>query len=237
MPQDRYNFDFNVDGNKYTKAHKHLAAFHQASDIRKFEIEMYWKRAAYFWTLITVTFAGYFTILSSSIHARNYFALMLACIGFVFTFAWYLSGRGSKFWQENWENHLDLLEDDITGPLYKTTLRRPCLQGPIEKIITGPLGVSVSKINQWVSFFVLIIWMMIIAITFILNIDSSLSMTIEKKVLSHLGKSYLCMMPIALAIITCVMMFKYSKTFKKKHKSIARKRTTSIIMYEKEEQE
>ncbi len=27
------------------------AAFKQASDIRKFEIELYWKRATYFWAL------------------------------------------------------------------------------------------------------------------------------------------------------------------------------------------
>ena len=59
---------------------------------------------------------------------------------------------------ENWENHLDLLEDEITGPLYKTVLERPALSGWSEKLVTGPLSVSVSKINQWVSVFVLVVW-------------------------------------------------------------------------------
>jgi hypothetical protein len=30
-----------------------------ALDIRKFEIELYWKRATYFWTFIGATFAAY----------------------------------------------------------------------------------------------------------------------------------------------------------------------------------
>ena len=30
-----------------------------AADIRKFEIELYWKRATYYWTFIAAAFAGY----------------------------------------------------------------------------------------------------------------------------------------------------------------------------------
>ncbi|MGE1110102.1 hypothetical protein ACQJ2X_30505, partial [Bacillus wiedmannii] len=73
-----------------------------------------------------VAFAGYLATLSSSNVENKYFvSIIIASIGFVFTFAWFLSSRGSKYWQENWENHLDLLENKITGPLYKTLLERP----------------------------------------------------------------------------------------------------------------
>jgi len=39
-------------------------AIEQALDTRKFEIDLYWKRATYFWAFIAATFAGYFLILS-----------------------------------------------------------------------------------------------------------------------------------------------------------------------------
>ena len=35
-------------------------------DIRKYEIELYWKRAAYFWTFIGATFGGYLAVGNSS---------------------------------------------------------------------------------------------------------------------------------------------------------------------------
>lgn len=138
------------------------AAFKQASDIRKFEIELYWKRATYFWALIVVAFAGYFSVLSIDMDKLNdkyLVSLVISCTGFVFTFAWFLSGKGSKYWQENWENHLDLLENKITGPLYKTKIGRKNETRFIEKYITGPSEVSVSKINQWVALYVGIIWL------------------------------------------------------------------------------
>ncbi|MEQ9567909.1 MAG: hypothetical protein RLN85_19225, partial [Pseudomonadales bacterium] len=40
-------------------------ALKYALDIRKFEIDLYWKRAAYFWSLIAATFAGFFALAST----------------------------------------------------------------------------------------------------------------------------------------------------------------------------
>jgi len=40
-------------------------AYKLALEIRQFEIELYWKRATYFWTIIAATFAGYFTLATS----------------------------------------------------------------------------------------------------------------------------------------------------------------------------
>ena len=88
------------------------SALEHALDIRKFEIELYWKRAAYFWTLIAAAFAGYFVILGAQhLDDKNFLAFVVACIGFLFTFAWFQVNRGSKQSQENWENHVDMLED------------------------------------------------------------------------------------------------------------------------------
>ena len=134
-------------------------ALELALDIRKFEIGLYWQRATYFWALIAVAFAGYFAILGSEhLDHKEFLAHIVSCIGLVFSWAWYLVNRGSKYWQENWENHVELLEDGIAGPLYKTILYRPESKKNIEEYLTGPLPISVSKINLMVSFFTVLVW-------------------------------------------------------------------------------
>ena len=78
---------------------------------------MYWKRATYFWRFLIVTFAGYFTALEKL--SPNY-QFIISLIGVSFSLWWYLVNRATKFWQENWETHIYYLDDEITGPIYKT---------------------------------------------------------------------------------------------------------------------
>src|SRR5437588_12673812 len=95
------------------------AAFKQGWAIRNFEIEMYWKRATYFWAFIASTFVGYFALTASDTyrrvdqfhHAEVYFVI---CVGFILSFAWLLTNIGSKTWQRHWEVHVDLLDDRFT---------------------------------------------------------------------------------------------------------------------------
>jgi hypothetical protein len=134
-------------------------AMKQALDNRKFEIELYWKRAAYFWAFIAAAFTGYFLLQKESNFSLTY---ALACLGFMFSLGWYFVNRGSKAWQQNWESHVDLLEDEIGGPLYKTVVspRNYKLWKP-----TDAYPFSVSKINQILSLFVTIVWAVLIART------------------------------------------------------------------------
>lgn len=146
-----------------------IAAYYQAADIRKFEIDMYWKRATYFWALIAVAFAAFFAVSSAqhlSPQDKGLYLSAISSAGFIFTFAWFSVNKGSKYWQENWENHLDLLEDKITGPLYKTKLERPKNDSYLEKLIIGPQPYSVSKINQIVAVFTMLIWLFLIGSIF-----------------------------------------------------------------------
>jgi len=133
-------------------------ALKEALDIRKFEIELYWKRAGYFWAFIAAIFAGYFAVLSADEKDQNAL-LILSCLGMVFSFAWYNVNRGSKFWQENWESHVDKLEDSQIGPLYKVVFNKKNDNDVC--IITNKKAMSVSKINQIVSLYVFIIWVCI----------------------------------------------------------------------------
>ena len=136
-------------------------ALKQALDIRKFEIELYWKRTAYFWTLITAMFAGYFLIQNSDNTTKEQMGILISSIGFVFSFGWYLSNRGSKFWQVNWERHVDLLENGIMGDLYKIVIHDDKKRNFLGFLIDEK-SYSVSKINQILSFFVVSIWFLLI---------------------------------------------------------------------------
>ena len=129
-------------------------ALMEARENRKFEIELYWKRAGYFWVFIALTFAGY-----ASLQTHPILAFLTACSGFVFSLAWYFVNRGSKQWQENWELHVDLLEDEIAGPIYKTVVQRSPTRFCA---LNGPYPFSVSKINQLLSLYVTIVWLALI---------------------------------------------------------------------------
>ncbi|MGG4664448.1 RipA family octameric membrane protein [Providencia vermicola] len=157
-------FDIEQDSSKSI-----LKAFEQISDTRKFEIELYWKRTAYFWALIAMIFVAYFSFLSigNTVEHKQVYLMLISSMGIVFTYAWLLANKGSKFWQENWENHLDIIEDKVTGPLYKTILKRPTKKEAKKlksegvgfgDFITRPEAYSVSKINQFIGAFVFIIW-------------------------------------------------------------------------------
>lgn len=147
LTKDQYVTELvNIDEKKAERA------FERALTMRDFEIEMYWKRANYFWAFIASAFAGYFALISSDKysvpeefdHVEVYF---LICIGFVLSVAWILTNKGSKSWQRHWEVHVDLLEDKFTGPLYKT--------------VHPTKTYSVSKINEIVSFVFAAIWLLL----------------------------------------------------------------------------
>ena len=129
-------------------------ALDYALDIRKFEIDLYWKRAGYFWTLIAASFAG-LVALQTAKEPRLGLSFLVSCIGLVLSLGWYLVNRGSKYWQENWERHVDALETEVIGPLYKTTLSKQ--EFPWIKL-WGGYPYSVSNVNQLISLFIALVW-------------------------------------------------------------------------------
>ncbi len=129
-----------------------------ALDIRKFEIELYWKRATYFWAFIAAAFAGYGLTHKVS-DPDPWLSVLFSALGLVFSFTWYLVNRGSKFWQSNWERHVDLLEDMTLGPLYKVVAVTTDNSGG--NPLTSPAQYSVSKLNQVLSVFVVAVWLLL----------------------------------------------------------------------------
>ncbi|NPD27277.1 RipA family octameric membrane protein [Corallococcus exiguus] len=171
VTQDRYRKLF--PSNKDPLKDVSKEALKQALEIRKFEIELYWKRATYFWTFIGAAFVAFGVFYNTTpanetaAENRENALVFISCIGFVFSLAWHYVNKGSKFWQENWENHVSLLEDTHIGPLYKSRAERPAVTAPscrdrIEHLLVDPAPFSVSKINQLVSTFIAIIWAFIL---------------------------------------------------------------------------
>lgn len=138
-----------------TRAGRALA---YALDIRKFEIELYWKRATYFWAFIAAAFAGY-ALTYKTANNEPWLSMLFSALGLVFSFSWYLVNRGSKFWQSNWERHVDLLEDMTLGPLYKVVAVTEDNSGG--SLLTSPGQFSVSKVNQILSVFVSAVWLLL----------------------------------------------------------------------------
>lgn len=123
-------------------------AYERAWANRDFEINKFWTRAAYFWGFIVLIFGAYFKTLDSK--ENIFLQLVIICLGIIFSIAWHYVIRGSKRWQENWEKHIDMLEDFISGPLYKTIYYKNTFY-------------SVSKINEILSVVIIIVWIALLS--------------------------------------------------------------------------
>lgn len=204
-----------------------VEALKYALEIRKFEIDLYWKRATYFWTFIAAAMAGYFLIQKSEGAANSYLSIVIGCLGFVFSFAWFWVNKGSKYWQENWENHVDLIEDFVVGPLYKIVIERTEEDNKkpikIKNFVIGPAPYSVSKINQIVSLFVTLLWAVLI---FHALPTFDLSAPIEWR--------YVVI--IIFSFLACIAIWRWGKTDKDDYKNlVANLRETTIREPKKEE--
>ncbi len=160
---------------------KLVAALERAWKNRDFEIDKYWSRATYFWAFIAASFVGYITI-ENSIKLQNpekaRLAFIICCLGTVFSVAWVLVNLGSKKWQENWEKHIDMLEDYVTGPLYKTVFVKNRF--------------SVSRVNIIVSGFVTAIWLLLAVLKILKTTESCAHCSIDLVILSSASLTILC---------------------------------------------
>lgn len=124
------------------------AALDRAHDIRKFEIDLYWKRANYFWLLQAAVFAAVGLTWKSDSSFPAILPIGLSALGLVTSFAGWLATKGSRFWQRNWEHQIDMLETEFEGNLYKT-------------IYVGPDGVgwSLTGISERLALCFVIFWL------------------------------------------------------------------------------
>jgi hypothetical protein len=169
-----------LDINKLKNAHKF------AWETRNFEIDKFWTRTIFFGGFTALIFNGYIDILSGSqsVSIKN-LDIYLICLGIIFSVAWVLSIYGSKHWQENWEAHIDMLEDEITGPLYKIIYCKRWWQ-----------CFSVSEINKFLVFVIGGMW----TILLVMSIKSKDGNEIDCGIIIGIG---LTVFAIVLMVIKC----------------------------------
>jgi len=128
-------------------------AYAKASENRNYEIDKSWLRSTYNWGFIAAAFVAYFTVLSNDKIEdirKEHLEIFLICMGLIFSTGWIFVVIGSKRWQENWEAHVDALENYVTGPLFKTIrYNKNAFYSP-------------SSINKSLSITVLLIWIAIL---------------------------------------------------------------------------
>ena len=129
----------------------------QASDIRKFEIDLFWKRSTFFWGFIAGSFIAYANLdKATEADAR----IAVSCFGFVCSWAWTLQNRGSKYWQEAWETKLNAVEFQALGAgLFSNTEPRKSMPWP--EAIFGARRFSVSGLTIALSDFTTFIWVVL----------------------------------------------------------------------------
>ncbi|MBB5358274.1 hypothetical protein HDE76_001480 [Rhodanobacter sp. ANJX3] len=150
----------------YLKDSRLAKAYEVALDIRKFEIDLYWKRSGSFWLLVGGIAASLGLALGAksgvvfSRAALEIVCLFISLLGCFVCVAWVLVNRGSKFWQRNWELQVQILEDRVIGPLYKSVFAERDVK----------VMYSVTRINECIA---VAFALMFAASTFVFIIGSS----------------------------------------------------------------
>ena len=132
---------------------------HYAVEAQKFEIEHFWKRSIYFWGLVAAALVA-FAALDDPPDGLG--RSVIVSFGFLTSVAWSLQSRGSKYWQEAWEqkvNHsqlaalgIDLFEnkEPLLPLLESRTLKDEWLRAR---------GYSVSKLAIATSDISVVLWL------------------------------------------------------------------------------
>jgi hypothetical protein len=116
---------------------------------RSQELELFWKRSLFFWGFIASAFVGY----AATLHKSPSVALLMACFGLVCSLAWALANRGSKYWQENWEQKVQSAEQSVVGTLFAAQEARLC------KGWFSAFRFSVSRLAIALSEFTVLVWL------------------------------------------------------------------------------
>lgn len=110
--------------NKQTPEEKEFGEnlLNRAMNYRDFEINLTWERAKYFILFLSAIFIAYYTIkynndikdgkVVCNIYP-SFIPILLMGLGTLISYIWYLVNRGSKTIYENWEHHIDFIEEEF----------------------------------------------------------------------------------------------------------------------------
>lgn len=126
---------------------KYQRMLDKAHEIRRFEIDLYWKRTTYFSVFTTLLFTAYFAVLiADGIGNQSTILLAISGFGLVFCAIWIFANRAGVFWYEHWEKYVDKYERKLGEKLHA---KKPC---PYTK------PTSLKRLNYCILALVLIMW-------------------------------------------------------------------------------
>lgn len=101
-------------------------AYDKAHLMRNFEIDLFWKRAGYCFTIMAALIALCGGLLSSYSKGKNEelldIILFISFIGVIFTMLSNFMISSGEYWKKNWELHISMLEPLFSGHIYSTHL-------------------------------------------------------------------------------------------------------------------
>jgi hypothetical protein len=126
-----------------------------ATETRRFEIERFWQRSIFFWGFIGAAFVAYGALAGRGVDPL--LPLVIACFGIVSSVAWALQNRGSKYWQEAWEDKIKSVEIDVLGADLFTNI-----EPPRKQFLWSSGRYSVSKLAIALSDFTVFVWVVLV---------------------------------------------------------------------------
>lgn len=175
---------------KYEKIKEELGInlYDKVLELRKFEIENFWKRTLFFWGTITLIYAGYFKA-----DLKDY-QIIIPFIGLLFNIIFSLSTRGSKYWQEHWETMAVIYENKLNFRLFRNDTQS-LVNKKSKSIFTKPYRFSVSKLTMLLSDLSVLLW-------FILWIQQIENLFESKKIEFNFFAEETTIHPFTIGIIT-----------------------------------
>jgi len=144
-------YNLHIFNEEYPDKDMMFLALEKAHEVRQFEIRLYWQRSLFFWGFILFFFYLYLELLK--IDEQDAWVLLqtagLTVIGQFTSAAWIFVEKGSRTWQQNWEYHIDFLENPITGSLHKSAIGR-------RKNFFSP-----AKVHKWFIRSIAVTWMLL----------------------------------------------------------------------------
>lgn len=131
-----------------------------AMEVRQFEISLYWKRANYFWLFVSLCFIAYYhTAYQASYSWTSVVENLLSAVGgYILSLGWFFANRGSKYWQENWEQHIAVLSKQLGIPVFELLKSN---HSDVSKLVTS-YPYSLSRVNQIINIAVIAVWVILL---------------------------------------------------------------------------
>jgi len=124
-----------------------------ATDVRKFEINLFWTRSLFFWGFTTTAIAAFGASYRSGSEILQFAA---ACAGLVCGVTWTLVNRSSKYWHTVWERKVEFQQQDAIDYDLFSSESNPVIA---ENWVWGPKHYSVSRIAIAFSDYTVLIWL------------------------------------------------------------------------------